>query len=229
MNKIYIILTVIVLVFMTGITTNFYAQQGYGYGRDQIRQEERDREILGIPGLTREQKEQIKNLHAAYLKDIQPLKNELEINMENLDTLLTEDQPDLNEINKLIDENGSIMTELRKKQVAQNLEIRNLLTDKQKVFFDNTTLRDDFRLYRDDIRPYRYNNRPYRYNNRPYNRYNNRPYNRYNNRPYNRYNNRPYRYNNRPYRDDNRPYRYLNRPYRDGRIAHRYHPYRHLR
>jgi len=202
MKKIYKILTVFILVFMTGITTNFYAQQGYG--RDQIRLGERDRETLGIPGLTEEQKEQIKNLHTAYLKDSQPLINELKINRANLDTLLTEDHPDVNEINKLIDENGKLMNELRKKQVAQNLGIRNLLTDKQKVFFDNMTLRDD-------IRPYRYNNKPYRYNNRPY-----------------RDDNRPYRYNNRPYRDDNRPYRYLNRPYRDGRVAHRNHPYRHL-
>jgi Spy/CpxP family protein refolding chaperone len=166
MDKIYKILTVIVLFFMTGITTNFYAQQGFG--RDQIRQGERDREILEIPGLTGEQKEQIKNLHTDYLRDIQPFKNELNINRANLDALVTEDNPDMNEIKNLIYENGKLMTELRKKQVAHKLEIRDLLTEEQKVFFDNRTLRNDIRPYRYNFRSYRDDNRPYRYFNRPY-------------------------------------------------------------
>jgi len=154
----YKILTVLILVSLTGITSISYAQQGY---RSQAGPAERGRLLPGIPDLTEEQKEQIKNLQTAYLKDIQELKNEMKINKAKLDALLTEDQPNMNEINMLLEDNGKMLTELRKKQIAHKMEIRDLLTEEQKIIFDNRTLRND-------IRPYRYNYRSFRYDNRPY-------------------------------------------------------------
>jgi Spy/CpxP family protein refolding chaperone len=98
---------------------------------------EGNRMLMGIPDLTEGQLDQIKDLHTAHLKDIKPLKNDVKINHAILDALQTEDDPDLNRINELIEENGKLLTEIRKKQVAHKLEIRNLLTDDQKIFFDN--------------------------------------------------------------------------------------------
>jgi len=145
MKKSIKILTVTILVLLSGISTRIFAQQGYWR---QPGPAERERQIPGLLDLTEEQQEQITDLRTAYLKDIQPLKNELNINKAKLDALLTEDNPQVNEINNLIENNGKIQIEIRKKQVAHQLEIRKLLDDEQKVIFDS--------------RPHRYLNRPYR-------------------------------------------------------------------
>jgi len=146
MKNLYKFLTVILLVQFTGITATLFAQPGY---RNYMKPGENYSMLTGIPDLTEEHKEQIRNLHTAYLKNIQPLKNDMKINKAKLDALLTEDQPDMNEIYKLIDDNGKIRTELHKKQVAHRLEIRNLLTDEQKIFFDSRPHRDAVRPQRD--------------------------------------------------------------------------------
>lgn len=151
MKKILKTITVLILILSTGITTSIYAQRGF---RSQVRPGERERQLYRIPDLTEEQQEQINNIRTNYLKDIQPLKNEMKINEARLDALITEDKPDMNKINKLIDDNGKIQTELRKKQVAHQLQIRNLLTEEQKVIFDS-------RPHGDITRPSRYANRPY--------------------------------------------------------------------
>ena len=96
-----------------------------------------NRMLMGIPDLAEEQLDHIKGLHTAHLKDIKPLKNDVKINNAILDALQTEDVPDLDKINELIEKNGRLLTDLRKKQVAHKMEIRSLLTDDQKVFFDN--------------------------------------------------------------------------------------------
>lgn len=151
MKKMLKILIIFILILLTALTTGIYAQRGY---RSQVWPVEKERQIPEVRGLTEEQQEQIKNLRTDYLKDIQPLKNELKINKAKLDALLTEDNPDMNEINKLIDDNGKIQTELRKKQVSHQMEIRNLLSDEQKVIFDRWD-------HRDNIRPYRHPRKPY--------------------------------------------------------------------
>ncbi|MBL7113586.1 MAG: periplasmic heavy metal sensor [Bacteroidales bacterium] len=115
-------------------TISLSAQRGPGYGQGTP---EGNHMLKGIPDLSEDQMDQIKDLHTAHLKDIKPLKNDVKINNAILDALQTEDEPDLGKINELIEENGKLLTDIRKKQVAHKMEIRSLLTDDQKVFFDN--------------------------------------------------------------------------------------------
>ena len=95
------------------------------------------RPLMGIPDLTEEQMDQIKDLQIAHLKETRTLKNDIKINNATLEAMQTEDNPDMDKMIELIERNGKLLTELRKKQLAHEMEIRNLLTDDQKVFFDN--------------------------------------------------------------------------------------------
>ena len=90
-----------------------------------------------IPGLTDEQKEKIRDLQTAHMKDVTALRSEIKINIARIDALMLEDEPDMNAIFKLIDETAPLRTEIRKKSVEQRLAVRALLTDEQKVFFDS--------------------------------------------------------------------------------------------
>jgi len=129
-NKVLVLLAATILL----TTASIFAQQGHGKMQGP---QEGNRIMRGIPDLTEYQLDNIKDLHMAHLKEIKPLKNDVKINKVILETLQTEDKPDLDKINDLIEKNGTLLTDIRKNQVAHKLEIRNLLTDDQKIFFDN--------------------------------------------------------------------------------------------
>ncbi len=149
MKRMYILFISILLLGWMGNTFAQPADPSRFRGERSMRERP-----LGIPDLTEDQMEQIKDLNTAHLKDIQSLENDLKINKSKLDALMTEDNPDMNEINSLIEKNGDLLTEIQKKNVAHKLEIRSLLTDEQKVYFDNRMprlrhgLREDYRMNR---------------------------------------------------------------------------------
>jgi len=141
MNKYLIVLTV--TSFLFGIIQITSAQSGYGKGLNKPGMQGREfgpqqaERHMWIPDMSEEQREQIKELRTAHLKDVQSMKSELKINKARMDALMIEDDPGLNDINKLIEESGAIQIELRKKSASHKLEIRKLLTDEQKLFLDN--------------------------------------------------------------------------------------------
>jgi len=139
-KNVLIIFAVTSLLF--GLIQVTSAQPGYGRGEYRqgfqarsygLQQAERH---MWIPDLTEEQKSHIKELRTGHMKEIQPIKNELKINKARMDALMTEENPNLDKINKLIEESGSMQIQLRKESAAFKLEVRKLLTDEQKVFLD---------------------------------------------------------------------------------------------
>ena len=89
-----------------------------------------------IPDLTDSQKEEMKSLHADHMQAIQPLQNEIGEKQARLRTLQTADKVNMAEINKVIEDIGQIRTEMMKIRATKHQEIRSLLTDEQRVFFD---------------------------------------------------------------------------------------------
>lgn len=89
-----------------------------------------------IPGLTSEQEKQIDDMRTAHLKEMNALKNDLLIKRAELQKLETADKPDMGQINKKIDEMGIVKTEMAKKRAAHIQQIRGLLAEEQKVYFD---------------------------------------------------------------------------------------------
>lgn len=89
-----------------------------------------------IPGLTESQKNDIKDIYFKAQKEILPLNNEIGEKEAKLRTLITVDNPDINEINKYIDEIGDIRTKIKKIEINAHLSVRKLLNDEQKLMFD---------------------------------------------------------------------------------------------
>ncbi len=91
---------------------------------------------MQIPDLTDEQQEQIKNLKVNHLETILPLQNELKEKEARLHTLSTAENADMQSINSLIEEIGSIKTQMKKGKAAHHQSIRQLLTDDQRILLD---------------------------------------------------------------------------------------------
>ncbi len=127
------------LAVITGIilfTQNLTAQKGKGYYKGQGDAGWHQGFCLSIPDLSDEQKEQISQLRIKHFKEVKGLKNELNEKMAKHQTLITADEANLDEINKNIDEITQIKNKLMKAKAAHQQAIRALLTEEQKVLFD---------------------------------------------------------------------------------------------
>lgn len=89
-----------------------------------------------IPDLTVKQKEQIKTIQMELMKKTQHIQNLINEKRARLRTLTTEDKPNQKAINKIIDEIAGEKAKLQKLRMKSRLDIRALLTDEQKVYFD---------------------------------------------------------------------------------------------
>ena len=95
-----------------------------------------DKSGLQMLDLTDAQKDQIKEIHLAHMKDIQPLRDEVKINRVKVDALLKKDVPDMKEIVSLVEANGKLLTQIQVKGIEQKINVRSLLTDEQKIMYD---------------------------------------------------------------------------------------------
>ena len=86
--------------------------------------------------LTEEQKDQIKQIRQAHLKDVQSYKDEVKINRAKVNALLHKDDPDMKQIVNLVEANGKLLTQIQIKSIEQKIAVRSLLTDEQKTIFD---------------------------------------------------------------------------------------------
>ena len=82
--------------------------------------------------LTEAQQKDFKKLDLAFEKETLAMRNELGVKKLDLEIALDEDNPDLKEINSLIDEIHQGEANIAKQRVATQLKKRALLTDEQK-------------------------------------------------------------------------------------------------
>lgn len=87
--------------------------------------------------LTEEQQDQMKDLRMDHQKNVMTVKNEMGVLAAEQKVLMSGDDQNLNDINKKIDEMQVLRTDLLKMSAKHRLEVRNLLTDEQKVLFDS--------------------------------------------------------------------------------------------
>lgn len=91
---------------------------------------------LQLLDLSQEQKDQIKEIRLAHMKDVQPIKDEVKINRAKVDALLKRDDPDMKQIVSLVEADGKLLTQIQVKSIDQKIKVRSLLTDEQKVLYD---------------------------------------------------------------------------------------------
>lgn len=122
------------LVVMLAIAFSSTAQQRQG-GSQQKKQMKFEKQEM-LPDLTDAQKDQMQAIHIKSMKATQPLKNELMEKKAHLNTLNSADKADMKAINNQIDEIATIQASMQKVRAASKQEVRNMLTDDQRVMFD---------------------------------------------------------------------------------------------
>lgn len=90
--------------------------------------------------LTADQKAKMADLRLAHQKAMLPLQTELQGKLAELRLLKTEANPDLNKIDRLIEESEKIRTRIQKAKVRHQLEVRKILTPEQQKIWDSRTL-----------------------------------------------------------------------------------------
>lgn len=134
MKKTIMLLIAASFVLSTGIA---YAQCPKNEGKDKLPMHgEKTPGHMMIPDLTDSQKDKMETLRLDHMKAIQPLHNEIGEKQARLRTLQTADKVSMPEIDKVIEDIGQTRTEIMKLKAAHHQEIRSLLTDEQRVFFD---------------------------------------------------------------------------------------------
>jgi len=98
--------------------------------------EKRGQRIADILDLTEAQQSKIEDIHASQMKTSLQSRNKLNEHRARLQTLRSEDSPDMKEINRTIDQMASIEADLAKAREASHQEVRKVLTEEQRVRFD---------------------------------------------------------------------------------------------
>jgi Spy/CpxP family protein refolding chaperone len=113
--------------------------QPYGQGRQG------DRRGMGaaaerIPDLTEEQKDQIYELRRGFLEYSLEKRGQMKVLHSEYKLLMVSDTKDLTAIDKNIEERSALRADMMKEKTRLQLDIRELLSEEQQVFFDNRML-----------------------------------------------------------------------------------------
>ncbi len=127
-------LTIILVAFIMVTGIDAFAQRG----RMMVeRRDERGVFVCPyIPDLTEEQQSQINELRTAHLKEMTEFRNRINENRAQYRSLITGTPADRSDINANIDEYTETRNQMMKRQAAHRQEIRNVLTEEQRVYFD---------------------------------------------------------------------------------------------
>ncbi len=137
--------TIGILFFALVFSLNTFAQRGYGqgngqgYGNDYTNDYRNDQGYFcnNLPDLTDEQQTKITEFRTKHLKQMQDDRNQLALKRASLQVMRTAESVDMSAINKIIDEMGVIQTRKHKNREQHFQDVRNLLTDNQKIYFDS--------------------------------------------------------------------------------------------
>ena len=94
-----------------------------------------------IPDLTEEQKAKISEIRVMHIKVSNDLRNKLKEKRAHLKILTSADNPNQKDIDATIDEITTLQNELMKNNIAMRMEIRNQLTEVQRIYFDTHHVR----------------------------------------------------------------------------------------
>jgi len=129
----------IMIVSMFVLSTALSAQKGNMNGMKNNKSKStyyQQNQFQRIPDITDSQKDQLKTLRTKMMKESLPIKNKLMEQKAHLNTLSSAENADMKAINKQIELIGNTKTEMMKVTANFRQEVRKVLTDEQRVFFD---------------------------------------------------------------------------------------------
>ena len=92
--------------------------------------------MADIPNLTDAQKANIKSIKEASRKQTEPQRKQMKEVRMKLNELKTSENPDLKQINQLIDKSATLKAEMEKSRTASELKVRSILTPEQRKAVD---------------------------------------------------------------------------------------------
>lgn len=141
-NKLFY--SLIILFLALGMNAEMFAQRGmgrgigngngngfgngYGPGNGYVWQ--------NMPNMTDDQKTKIDALRVTHLKEMTTLRNQIREKQAHLTTLESADKADMNAINKTIDEISDLRNKKMKQRASHRQDVRNILTEEQRAYFD---------------------------------------------------------------------------------------------
>ena len=93
-----------------------------------------------IPDLTEEQKTQIKTIRDEFKTENHTTMSKLREKQQELRQLTSADSVNIEAVDSLIDEIGTLKTSIMKSKTNMDLEVRSLLTEDQRTYFDSRPL-----------------------------------------------------------------------------------------
>ncbi len=124
---------VIALVFFFALNIDAFAQRSPRGNHDGARM------CLDIPELTQEQETKIKAIRTKRLNEATTHRAQMDELRAQKRTLRLAANPDMNEIEKVIDQMAGLRAEHMKASETHHQSIREILTPEQRTFFDSRT------------------------------------------------------------------------------------------
>ncbi len=139
MKKITKLTAMLILAILTVSASTALAQRGQGKmdrGMRNPRMPVHERMYEMIPDLTEEQENQLQDLRVEHMKEMTDFRNQLDEKQARLRTLETKDDPEMKAINGMIEEMGQIRIEMHKARAEHRQEVRQILNEEQRAFYD---------------------------------------------------------------------------------------------
>lgn len=127
------------MMVMLLISSQSFGQRGR-YGAPNRQGMNQAGACLNLESLSEEQKAQIQELRTAQLEQRLELRNRMDELRARKRTLQTQPDADLKAINQVIDQMSELRADMQKDAAAHRQQIRELLTDEQRVLFDSRTM-----------------------------------------------------------------------------------------
>jgi Spy/CpxP family protein refolding chaperone len=139
MKKSVLLTALLLLVFAVGSITAL-AQRERDVEIEKkviVTQNDNSGPYCNIPGLTDEQRDNMEKLRLVHQKKVRLMHANLQEKRAHIRTLRLADNPDMQQINKTIDEIAALQGDLMKEREAHRQAIRSGLNEEQKAWFDS--------------------------------------------------------------------------------------------
>ncbi len=138
-TKIGILAVVAVFAFagMQSIDAQRFQRFQHDQKKPYVGQRIADKICKHIPDLTDEQEKKISDLRVAHMDEMTEYRAQVREHQAHLKALEIADDPDMQEINTTIEEIGQVRIQMQKARAQLHQDIRELLTEEQRTFFDH--------------------------------------------------------------------------------------------
>ncbi len=133
MKKIISTVAIALLVVGTGFAQNDTGSEKLGHKEANMKREHKGDAIMKLESLSDAQRAELQKLRKQNQEVSKPQREKIRAVKEALRTQQASDSPNIDEVNRLIDEKNQLEAQLEKNRAAQQTKMKSVLTDEQKA------------------------------------------------------------------------------------------------